>query len=195
MYQKEPLLHKNLKTSPIIQNTTPRTQVSRLKLALSHWIKSDFLAKQLTFVEKKAKYIKILQESSVGYGNRVYILSRGCLWGKIAKLIPKEEHWRLTWKYSSWERQTKGDETWNTSPFGHPLPLPSCFEYRWNLIIIRQGSGTIEMQMSHPVPLGSSGQNKWRRGCPRERTLLADHINSHAWSFFSPPSAYSYHLD
>lgn len=120
--------------------TCPLTHMmSRLKLALLHWVTSSFLAKQLNFVEKRAKFMKILPEKSsntyLEYGSRVYILSKGSPWGEIAKLL--EEHWRLTWKCSGWEIQTRGCGVWNMSLFEPPLPIPSCFIYLWNQITVR----------------------------------------------------------
>lgn len=148
MYWKEPLLHKNFKTSPLIQNITPHTQSILVKADMPHWVKSLGKAASL-WREQNQIYKNSTREIFRAIWQKSVFWAEAAFEAKIAKLKPKEEHWRLTWKYLGWETQTKGRGAWNLSPFECPLPLSTCFVYRCNLIIIRQGSITVEMQTTN----------------------------------------------
>lgn len=107
-----------------------------------------FLSKTSQLCREENQVMKVLLNlvcTHMGYSNRIYILSKVSLWNKIAKLNTNKKHWRLAWKYTD-----QGTRTRNRSPFEPPFPLPNCFIYMWDLIIIRQGSVTLKYR-SHKL--------------------------------------------
>lgn len=82
------------------------------------------------------------------------------------------------------ERQTKRHGTWNMPPFEPPLPLPSCFIYMSNLIIIGASKCILEMQTSQYIlAVGTTSEGK--SPSQKEDIIGWSRKLFDTWSFFS----------
>ena len=70
--RKEPLLHKNLKGSPLLQDMPLYIHSVQVKAGIAPLVKAHFLAKQFNFMERRTTCMKILLEKSSVYSSGIW---------------------------------------------------------------------------------------------------------------------------